>query len=84
MPNAKSIALVVGIALGVSFLCNIFLGTTSEVSVWKKTSIESIHRIGALETENRNINAAINNMSNELKALDDEQVKAILNKYGIK
>lgn len=79
--NLKSILVPVVITIVVSFLTNAFLGTKTESSIWKKTSVEAIYEVGYLRTVDKNASIVIQNMINELEALNNDDVNSILFKY---
>ena len=79
--STKLILLVVGISIAVSLLSNLFLGTKTESSIWKKTSVEAIYEVGYLRTVDKNGSIVIQNMINELEALNNNDVNAVLLRY---
>ncbi len=82
--SIKPILLVVAISITVSLLSNLFLGTRTESSIWKKTAIEKIGEVSFLRNADRNAAVVIQNMMGELEALDIGKVDTVLQKYRVK
>ena len=82
----KLILHIVIVSFIVSFFSNLLFGKffgVTETDVWKKTSIETIHKIGELEVINKNMSEVINKMIEDLKTLNSDSVNTVLIKYGV-
>ncbi len=82
--DIKLLLLVVAISVITSFVSYFFLSKVTESDIWKQTSIEAIYTIGELEKANENQATFIRNMIDDLKEIENDTVKFVLNKYGIK
>ena len=77
----KLVVMVVAVSLLVSFAANLYLGSVTEGSVWKKTAIEALSKNADLDVANGSMIGAITKMADELRELNNEEVNAILKKH---